>query len=132
MKKPFLGLFLLAISLCLVAFQCEDDNKLPTQEEEQAELNILNSEIETLVNASVCGATFECKYLAFGSKPCGGPWSYLIYSTSVNEQNLNNLVENYNEKQKAFNIKWGVFSDCAFALPPSSISCENNICIPVY
>tara|TARA_R110002049_G_scaffold285400_1_gene466265 strand:- start:13088 stop:13486 length:399 start_codon:yes stop_codon:yes gene_type:complete len=132
MKKPFLPLFLLLICLSLVAFQCEDDDTPATQETERAELNILKSDIETLANTSVCNESTECKYLAFGNKPCGGPWSYLIYSTSIDEEKLQDLVKEYNEKESAFNAKWGVFSDCAFVSPPSSVKCENNTCVAIY
>ena len=132
MKQTFLPIFLFTICISLLSFQCEEEDNTPTQEEEQTELNILKSDIETLANTSICNNTFICKYIAFGSKPCGGPWSYLIYSTSIDQQNLQNLVEVYNEKQAEFNTKWGIFSDCAFAMPPTSITCENNSCVPVY
>lgn len=132
MKKSVFPLFLLVICLSLVAFQCDDDNASLTQEEEQTALNKLKSEIESLVSTSVCNESTECKYIAFGSKPCGGPWSYLIYSTSINKETLQNLVTNYNEKETAFNTKWGIYSDCAFVLPPTDIKCENNNCVPVY
>jgi hypothetical protein len=114
-----------------MAFQCEDDNEL-TQEEERIELNTLKSEIENLANTSVCNDTSACKFIALGSKLCGGPWGYLVYSTSVDADKLERLVETYNQKETDFNTKWGIASDCAIANPPTNVICENNTCVAVY
>lgn len=129
--KKFLPLVLI-ICLTLVAFQCEDDPIVLSQEEEQAELNVLKTEIETLANTSSCNNEAICKFIAFGSKPCGGPWNYLIYSTSIDTNKLENLVKEYNQREKDFNTKWSIVSDCAVALPPTSLECENNMCLAIY
>ena len=92
----------------------------------------LKIEIESLANASVCNESTECKFIAFGSKPCGGPWSYLIYSTSIDTNKLEVMVEDYNQKEADYNQKYGVGSDCSVALPPTSITCENNTCVAVF
>lgn len=117
--------------LFLMAFQCDDDTT-PTQETDQETLNILKKEIDDLVATSVCNENTNCKYIAFGSKPCGGPWSYLVYSTSINAEKLEQMVANYNKKEAEYNKKWGAISDCMFVSPPNSVKCENNTCIAVY
>lgn len=131
--KKYLPLVLI-VCFTLVAFQCEEDNDdiSLTQEEEKAGLDILKSEIENLASTSICNETTTCKFIAFGSKPCGGPWSYLTYSTSIDTNNLENLVETYNQKETDFNIKWGGVSDCAFVTPPTNVECQNNICVAIY
>lgn len=122
------------IPLCLVLFstQCEEDTFPLTQEQEAQELAILKTEIETLASTSICGDSFECKFIALGSKPCGGPWSYLVYSTSIETETLEALVEDYNQKEERFNNTWSIISDCALINPPLRINCENNTCIAVY
>jgi len=117
--------------LVLMAFKCEDDTNL-NKEQEQEELAQLKHLIEDLTSESICNQSTECKYIAFGSKPCGGPWSYLIYSTSINTDQLEDMVSIYNQKENAFNIKYNVVSDCSLAIPPSELSCENNQCIAIY
>jgi hypothetical protein len=129
MKKIFLPL--LAICLLFMAFQCEDDVNL-TKEEEQQELVALKQTIENLAETSVCNENTQCKFIAFGSKPCGGPWGYLIYSTSINVEELESMVADYNQKQADFNTKYSVISDCSAVMPPTSLTCENNTCIPIY
>ena len=38
----------------------------------------------TLIGDAACKSDADCRAIAFGDKPCGGPWSYKIYSvTSV-------------------------------------------------
>ncbi|WP_157804927.1 hypothetical protein [Confluentibacter lentus] len=129
MKKIFLPL--LAICLLFMAFQCEDDANL-TKEQEQQELVALKQRIENLAETSVCNENTQCKFIAFGSKPCGGPWGYLIYSTSIDVEELESKVGEYNQKQSDFNTKYGIISDCSAVMPPTSLTCENNTCIPVY
>lgn len=132
MKKLPITLFLFTICLTLLAFQCEEDEASLTQEEERIELDADKQEILDFAATSVCNESTECKYIALGSKPCGGPWSYLIYTTSIDTEKLELWVEDYNKKETAFNTKWSVFSDCSFVNPPTSISCENNVCVPVF
>ncbi|WP_282122745.1 hypothetical protein [Algibacter mikhailovii] len=131
MKKAFLPIIII-LCLSLMATQCDEDQASFTQVDEQNELLLLKKEIETLANRSVCNESTACKYIGFGSKPCGGPWEYLVYSTSIDTQNLEALVADYNEQEKTFNTKWGVISDCAIPNPPASLKCENNICIAIY
>ncbi len=129
MKKTYFLLFV--ICSLFMAFQCEDDSNL-IMEDEQKALMVSKKIIEDLAATSVCNENTKCKFIAFGSKPCGGPWSYLIYSTSIDVEKLENMVATYNANEADFNQKWGVVSDCSAALPPRSINCENNTCIPVY
>lgn len=121
------------VSICLLFFstQCDED-RFPIQEDEQQELATLKSEIESLASSSVCNESTECKFIGLGSKPCGGPWSYLVYSTTIDIENIKSLVETYNNKETAFNTKWGIASDCSIAIPPTSIECKNNKCVPVF
>jgi hypothetical protein len=132
MKKS--GFKFILMSLCLVLFstQCEEDIIPLTQEREAEELSILKQSIEDLASQSVCNESTECAYIAFGSKPCGGPWSYLVYSTSINTEELLSLVEDYNQKEALYNTTWGISSDCTIVNPPTSVKCENNTCIAVY
>ncbi|WP_308991582.1 hypothetical protein QLS71_006075 [Mariniflexile litorale] len=129
MKK--LHLILLTTCLIFMAFQCEDDTA-STKESQQQDLSVSKKAIEDLAATSICNETFTCKFIALGSKPCGGPWGYLVYSTSVNIEKLENMVLNYNKKESDFNKKWGVASDCMYLMPPTKVNCENNTCVAVY
>ena len=114
-----------------MAFQC-DDNDSSTMEEEQTELSALKSEIENFANQSECNANTDCQFIGLGSKPCGGPRGYLVYSTSIDTEKLEQMVADYNQKETDFNDKWGIMSDCTIAPQPTSVNCENNTCVAVY
>lgn len=123
-------LTLLVICLLCMSFQCDSDRN-ESCEDRLEHLNTSKAEILNLVNESVCGDNFECRYIAFGSKPCGGPWSYLVYSTSIDTLQLMNMVEVYNLNEQNYNVKCEQFSDCAFTLPPTELNCVNNKCVQV-
>ena len=114
-----------------MATTCEEET-LPACEVRFESLAELRLDIETLVSTSVCNADFECRYMAFGSKPCGGPWSYLIYSTSIDTLELKHLVDVYNIHESLYNTECGGSSDCSIENPPIDITCENYRCIAIY
>lgn len=124
-------LSIFAVVFLFTAFKC-DDNAGLTQEQEQQVLTNLRQAIENLASNSVCNENTECKYIGFGSKPCGGYRSYLIYSTSINVSELEDMVETYNSKESGYNNKYGIISDCTMVTPPTSVICENNTCVAVY
>jgi hypothetical protein len=132
MKESILKIILVSLCLLLLSTQCEDDIPPDTQENEQQELAALKAEIENLASVSICSDTFECEFIGFGSKPCGGYWSYLVYTTSIDTEQLESMVEAYNRKEALYNANWNIVSDCAIANPPSSVTCENNTCLAVY
>ena len=122
------------VPLCLLFFstQCEEDIQPLTQEDEEQELAALKIEIENFAKTSVCDGNFECKFIGFRSKPCGGPWSYLVYSTSIDVKELEIRVEGYNRKEAIYNAEFGIASDCVITNPPISKNCENNVCVALY
>lgn len=131
MKKSIFKIILVPLCLFLFSTQCDEDTGL-TQKDEQQQLTVLKTAIEDLASTSICGDTFECKFIGFGSKPCGGPWSYLVYSTSIDTEQLESMVEDYNIKEALYNTDWNIVSDCAIANPPTIVNCENNTCVAVY
>jgi len=70
----------------------------------------------------------QCKLIAFGSKPCGGPSSYRAYSTAqTNESKLKELVTEFNELQKKVNEERGLVSDCVFVTEPK-VELAGGVC----
>lgn len=114
-----------------MAFQCEDE-VVATQESDQNKLSTYLKAIEDLAASSVCNNASTCKYIALGSKACGGPKRYLVYSTSINVEELERMVAEYNKKETEFNVKWSVSSDCSIPEPPTGVKCENNTCVAIY
>ena len=133
MKKSTVILCLCSLFIVLTAFQCDDDDMVSFScDDTISQLNQMKTDIEVLVDQSICGDAFECRYIAFGSKPCGGPWSYLVYSTSIDTLQLANLVNEYNQLESDFNQECERFSDCTIENPPVSLECQDNKCIAIY
>jgi hypothetical protein len=100
-----------------------------------AELAILENEkiaIEELAVSVPCTDDANCSYTPFGSKPCGGPWSYLAYNSEIDEDLFLAKVQSYYEAETAFNLKWGIGSDCSVPAPPDDVTCVNGVCTLVY
>ena len=94
------------IALIAIVFSCSNNSET-SREDERLQLDSLKNEIEQIVTEGTCTENTVCDYIAFGSKPCGGPWSYLVFSTSINVQLLKEKVAIYNQNETVFNLKWG-------------------------
>ena len=124
--KNILMFCLLAVSFLSV--QCTNsDNNQENNTITQEMLDAKKAEVMTLINNASCAGA--CNYIAFGSKPCGGPKEYLLFSSAVNLAQLEDLVAEYNEMEHQFNIQTNAVSDCAAVLPPSTIECVDGSCI---
>ncbi len=119
------------IAICAIVFSCSDISE-ETQESDKQQLEILKNEIEQLIDSGTCSENSDCDSIAFGSKPCGGSWSYLAYPTTIDVDLLLSKVNYYNEKERLFNIKWGIISDCAVVTPPTNVECIEGKCTAIY
>ncbi len=123
--KLFLALFLFigSVSGCE---QAEVDQEITVKNLEKQ-----LAEIHSVINAASCSETGECSYLAYGSKACGGPQGYFLFSNQVDLEALTTMVENYTKAEDAYNRKFGVISDCMFVTPPTQLACEKGKCVQV-
>jgi len=117
----------IGILMLMQSFQCEENTQTPA-EDAQTELQALKLEIQNYINSIPCDAASGCNFLAFGSKPCGGPWEYLVFSNNVDLEWLTQKVTTYNELEHQFNLENNVISDCMMAMPPENLGCLNNQC----
>lgn len=134
MKKTILTLGLMSLFILTTATQCNDDdeNYSITCDVRLQNLAFLKADIQAIADASICNEEFECRYIAFGSKPCGGPWEFLIYTTSIDTLTLASLVEEYNQLETEYNNNCDAISDCSTPQPPIGFDCVDNQCIPIF
>lgn len=124
--KKIITLFVLIV--VALSFQCSSsDNSKSSDIITQEMLDAKKAEVMTLINNSSCSGS--CNYIAFGSKPCGGPREYLLFSNAVNLEQLQLLVTQYNELEHQFNVQTNAVSDCAMVLPPNTVECVNGTCV---
>jgi hypothetical protein len=120
-----------AITLLALSIQCSSSNDAKNSERQNDEiphatLDAKKQEVLDYINSFPC--VDSCNYIAFGSKPCGGPWEYLAFSSAVNQQTLQNMVNEYNQMQHEYNLQTGAISDCAVVMPPNEVDCVNGVC----
>ncbi len=100
-----------------------------TLEDDRKTLNKQLSEIKALIAEGACDENTSCYAIGVGSKACGGPKTYLVYSSSIDVDALESKVEAYNRAENEFNEKHGATSDCAIVSPPDNIGCKDGKCV---
>ena len=111
------------------------ENDGTTMEEDIQALSVLSLEILTLAESVQCNDPGTWKFIATGSKPCGGPMGYLAYSTTMGPVATAAFLQSvalYNAMHEAFNIKWEIFSDCALVPAPSGVACVDGAAVLIY
>jgi hypothetical protein len=97
------------------------------EEADKQRLAVLYRNIVEYIGTPSCHGN-DCRYIGVGSKPCGGPWHYMVYSAStVNEEYLRALVEIHAAFENYMNYKYGYCSDCSVPVPPV-VECRNGVC----
>jgi hypothetical protein len=89
------------------------------QQYDSERLEELRGMIEKEIGTPYAIEPTQCKLIAFGSKPCGGPARYMLYSTAkTNESKLKQLVSEFNQLAKKINEEKKLSSDCMFVTEP--------------
>ncbi len=93
-------------------------------------LGELRQAVASRVGTTRCVDRSQCRAMPLGSKPCGGPWSYVVYSTATTDSGALALaVQRYNVADAELNRKLGRVSDCSFVSPPK-LDCVLGFCAP--
>ena len=119
---------LLIIVFMFQSFQCKEDIYISDKDTLFENLQNDKQEILDYIASFPCDGTSGCDFIAFGSKPCGGPWEYLVYSNTVDVTYLTDLVTNYNLNEAQYNETYNIYSDCAVVNPPENIGCIDGVC----
>ncbi len=123
-------IMLLCFTLLLLLFACSNDDTdlVAIKEQRMAQIS---ENIEALIANNSCNGSDDCASIAWGAKPCGGPWGYLVYAPSnVDVPHLEQLVDEYNQLQDEVNQLTGAASDCAFVTEPE-LECLDDICVAI-
>ncbi|MBK5209500.1 MAG: hypothetical protein JJE44_08365 [Flavobacteriaceae bacterium] len=115
-----------------IVFSCTNNTESSKEEEDLAELTALQEDMQLLIDSGICSENSGCDNIAFGSKTCGGPKAFLVYSTSIDTLLLQQKVATYNALENAYNKKWDIISDCSSVSPPNEVTCINGKCTAVY
>lgn len=117
------GLFTPAIAVLVAVFLSQS-----VAAETDSGMQQLRLAVDVAVGRPAASMQNQCRVIAVGVKPCGGPREYLIYSTEVTEtQTLHDLVNEYNQCDQERNERLGLMSDCEFVEEPGVVL-NNGIC----
>jgi hypothetical protein len=91
-------------------------------------LGKVTNEITNYVKDVSCTTDSDCKSVGLGVKGCGGPISYLPYSTiTIDEKLLQTKAEYLVNAYKTYNTKYEIMSDCMLTIP-KDLKCVNAKC----
>jgi hypothetical protein len=120
--RPFVILSLLLASACA--------GSAPQQAPGRAGPAATLAEIRALVGEAACTADADCHSLPLGAKPCGGPESWLAWSSAHTPAvQLQALAERYRAERQAEARASGLMSDCRFVADPGA-ACRAGTCQP--
>ncbi len=97
-------------------------------QERALSLDSLRDAILAAIGEPRCSDASQCRAIAFGAKPCGGPWQYLVYSTAIADSAvLAATVADYNAEEARLNEEEGRVSDCRAVTHPR-LACLEQRC----
>jgi hypothetical protein len=86
----------------------------------------LRESIARQVGTAACSSAAVCRSLPLGSKPCGGPRQYLVYSLAVTDSaRLAADAARYTQAEAQRNRETGLVSDCSMLIAPQ-VSCVSR------
>lgn len=104
---------------------CSNDDAW-TQEQEAQHLEQLFTKIEYLAHQESCDNSAEWTFTSYGHKACGGPVGYIAFSTTIDTMLFFEIIDEHRAAQHAFNVKWGIISDCSLPPQPRVVFCEDG------
>lgn len=79
----------------------------------------LRARVKDLIGNAECTSVNQCRLIAYGAKPCGGPKRYLVYSIAQTDSTaLIAIVSKYNAREAEMNKLLGRKSDCNVVARP--------------
>ena len=122
---------LLALPLLCLLLLGADCNDEMTEIDDVGRLHAMEQSILNYARQPDCGGEGDCRFIGMGVNPCGGPYYYLIYSTSaVDSVELVGMVEEYNEFNDELNARYGWAGPCVVPNPPV-LDCAEGTCVDV-
>jgi hypothetical protein len=116
-------------SVLAVALACGIVSPVPASSEAGAELAKMRSEILQLAGNARCVNLVQCRVIALGVNPCGGPAEYMVYSWLATDKTaLETRIAEYNFLQEDEYKKQGTVGTCA-VLPEPVAACSNGRCV---
>lgn len=120
MKKPLLGQVRVACGLVLFVTTGVFAGNPKADNAASASAG-LHAKILAAVGDAACDGPQQCRSIAIGAKPCGGPDGYLAWSTKrTDERKLRALLEQHAAARKQENLRNEMMSTCEIETNPGA------------
>lgn len=134
-KRNFYAItFLIGFLLSSSAFAEETTQKatenIPRANDLESQISETNAQIESAISHGVCHSDDDCSILPVGQKACGGPSSYVAYSTQNPPPALVELKQLSAKSQslaRKANELSGIKSNCEYEAEPEAY-CSQSRC----
>lgn len=147
MRTPLLALLLpLSLTACLETTSADaeqttknEPNGVPqtTHNEHKqehskvsiADIKVAKAELNTLIASTQCDTSAQCKVVAVGSRACGGPSDFAVYSTKTsNAAAVFAQSKKITSLESSYNAQNDIMSICQHLTTPST-QCIKNKCV---
>ena len=93
------------------------------------DIKTAKAELNTLITDKQCDTSTQCRISAVGSRACGGPSRFIVYSTkSASEKQVAALSDKITKLESSYNSQKGMMSICQHLTTPST-QCVENKCV---
>lgn len=89
----------------------------------------LLQQLRAEIGGAACDTAQQCKTIPVGHKACGGPETYLVWSSKASDgAKLRSLADAYGAKRKSENVASGMISNCMAVMDPGA-TCSAGRCV---
>ena len=102
--------------------QPTEEGEQRTEEGDRARLQEMRQEIDALIGDAAGTSIADCRFAGIGTKPCGGPWEFIVYSVSSTDSTaLAERLKAYDAFEDEMNERYGYLSDCSVPNIPNLV-----------
>jgi hypothetical protein len=95
----------------------------------QVDTKQLYQRLQRLTTDKSCVEDQQCKVLAVGSRPCGGPEQYLPYSVAQTDSKLLAITnDRYRKIKQEQQLRLGMLGSCQMLIEPAT-QCRQQQCV---
>jgi hypothetical protein len=127
--SPTLSRLCGTLLLAMAGSACSGVGSAPPAASTPAPAPTLLAQLRAEIGAAACDNNGQCQTIAVGHKACGGPESYLAWSSKAgNGAAIRRLAEAHGAQRKAENLASGMMSTCSAVMDPGA-SCTAGRCV---
>jgi len=95
----------------------------------QVDTKQLYQRLQRLTTDKSCIEDQQCRVLAVGSRPCGGPEQFLAYSSTQTDSKLLAITnDRYRKIKQEQQLRLGLLSNCQMLTEPA-VQCQQQQCV---